>query len=58
MAENEGGDRFYMKPNKPIDEMTEDELDAFADEFAKRIKAMAAKAVRERDEKKREGGNA
>ena len=28
------GERFFLKPNRPLADMTDDELDSFADAFA------------------------
>ncbi len=37
MSENNRNKRVYMRPNKPANEMTEEEIHAFAEEMYERI---------------------
>ena len=37
MSDHNPNDRIYMRPNKPADEMTPDEIRAFAEEMYERI---------------------
>ena len=37
MSNNTPKDRFYIRPPKPVADMTEEELDAFAEEVYERI---------------------
>jgi hypothetical protein len=34
------GERFFLRPDRPVEEMTEDELDEFASELARRVKGL------------------
>jgi hypothetical protein len=37
MSDHNPNDRIYMRPNKPANEMTEEEIHAFAEEMYNRI---------------------
>lgn len=37
--------RFFVAPNKPVSQMTDEELDAFAAALARRTKVLAAEAA-------------
>jgi hypothetical protein len=37
MSDHNPNDRIYMRPNKPANEMTEEEISAFAEEMYNRI---------------------
>ena len=37
MSDHNPNDRIYMRPNKPSNEMTEEEISAFAEEMYERI---------------------
>ena len=37
MSDHNPNDRIYMRPNKPANEMTEEEISAFAEEMYSRI---------------------
>ena len=43
MSESNGKKRVYMKPNKPAIEMTEEEINAFAEEMYNRIMSTLPK---------------
>ncbi|GAB2751565.1 hypothetical protein GCM10027090_22490 [Sinomonas soli] len=43
------GERFFLRPSKPVDEMTDEELDAFADALATRIHGIKAQEERDGD---------
>ena len=50
MSENNRKKRVYMKPNKPATEMTEEEINAFAEEMYNRIMGILPER-KESDEK-------
>ena len=37
MSDHNPNDRIYLRPNKPLDEMTPEEIRAFAEEMYERI---------------------
>jgi len=50
MSDHNPNDRIYMRPNKPANEMTEEEINAFAEEMYNRI--MDTLPVRKVDDEK------